>query len=143
MVEGGRNQGLSGRAAWTAAATEPRGGISASISRPSLTSALAMETTTFPASGSRSDRTVATALSQGVARTTSSAAAAPALSAPSSGRVSPGQRRATSPATTLRPLRVARADGHPDAGLGQPDRDPAPGRAGSSENSHVHAPTFA
>src|SRR5258708_2692620 len=57
-----------------AAATEPRGGIRASISRPSLTSALAMETTTFPARGSRRARTVAMALSQRVATTTSSAA---------------------------------------------------------------------
>ena len=27
-----------------------------------------------------------------------------------------------------------------DAGLGQPDRQPAPGRAGPTEDSHVHRP---
>src|SRR5271157_2297372 len=90
---------LSGRAAWTAAATEPRGGTRASISRPSLTSALAMETTTLPESGSRSDRTVAMALSQGVATTTSSAPAAPSLSAPCRSRFLPGQRATTSATT--------------------------------------------
>ena len=102
-----------------------------------------METTTLPASGSRSDRTVAMALSQGVATTTSSAPAAPALSAPSSARSSPGQRATSSLDHAGGPLRVARADRDPDPGLGQPDRHPPPGGARPSENSHVHAPTFA
>ena len=89
----------SGRAACTAAAIDPRGGIRASISRPSLTRALTMEITTLPARGSRRARTVGMALSHGVATTTSSAAAAPALSAPST---TPGATcaRSTSSATT-------------------------------------------
>src|SRR5277367_4728516 len=66
----------SGNAAWTDAATEPRGGIRASISRPSLIRALAMETTTLPANSSRSGLRVAMALSHGVARITTSALAA-------------------------------------------------------------------
>ena len=59
-----------------------------------------METTTLPESGSRSDRTVATALSQGVATTTSSAPAAPSLSAPCSVQVPLPAQRATTSATT-------------------------------------------
>ena len=42
-----------------------------------------------------------------------------------------------------RPLRLARTERDPDAGVGQPDRDPAPSRTGPTEDSHVHAPTFA
>ena len=102
-----------------------------------------MEITTLPARGSRSDRTVAMALSHGVARTTMSAAAAPALSAPSSGRSRSGQRRHHVAGHRGRPLRIARPEGDPDAGLGQPDRDPSPGRTGPTEDSYVHAPTFA
>jgi enoyl ACP reductase len=88
----------SGSAACTAAATEPRGGISASISRPSLTSALAMEMTTFPARASRSGLRVAMAFSHGVPRTTSSALAAPKLSAPTISRVRAGHFARTSSA---------------------------------------------
>ena len=102
-----------------------------------------METTTLPASGSRSARTVGTALSHGVATTTRSASAAPALSAPSSGRLRSGHRAATSPATLAARSASRDPKRDPDAGLGQPDRDPAPGRTGPTEDSHVHAPTFA
>jgi len=38
---------------------------------------------------------------------------------------------------------VARPDRDPDARLGQTDRDAAPGRTGPTEDSYVHAPTFA
>ena len=83
------------------------------------------------------------ALSHGVARTTRSASAAPALSAPPRARSLSGQRATTSLADRGRPLRVTRTERDPDAGLGQPDRDPAPSRTGPTEDSHVHAPTFA
>ncbi len=130
-------------AAWMVAATEPRGGIRASISRPSLTRALAMEMTTLPARGSRKAFTVGMALSHGVATTTTSAAAAPSLSAPSSMAAIVRPLPPTSPATRRRPFRVARADGDPDAGFGQPDGHAATGRPGSPEDSYVHGHTFA
>ena len=136
--------GDSGRAAWTAAAMEPRGGIRASISRPSLTSALAMETTTLPARGSRSARTVATGAvpgrghdhelglgRAGVVRTRISAS------------VLPGQLPPTSATTPAARSGVARADRHLDAGSASRSRDAAAGRSRSPEDSHVHGPTFA
>ena len=58
-----------------------------------------MEMTTFPASSSRNGFTVAMALSQGVATTTTSAPDAPSLSAPPMGRFSSGQAATTSLAT--------------------------------------------
>src|SRR3984957_1534171 len=83
------------------AAIDPRGGIRASISRPSLTRALTMETTTLPASNSRSGLTVAMALSHGVARMTTSALAAPALSAPPISSASSGHRARNSSAIPI------------------------------------------
>ena len=102
-----------------------------------------MEITTLPLSGSRNDRTVTTALSQGVARTTTSARGG-------AGVVRTGQRQVpVRPARhevrhdALGPLRVTRADRHLEPGLGEPDREPASGRACSTQDSHVHGPTFA
>ena len=71
-----------GSAAWMEAATEPRGGSRAMNSRPSLTRALAIDTTTVPASSEASGLTVATALSHGVATTTRSQDAVISLDAP-------------------------------------------------------------
>ena len=91
-----------------------------------------METTTLPAScvGQRAGRST-TALSQGVATTTKSASAAPALSR----RAAAGppsrspHRSARAPATVRRPLGVARADRdvHPRR---PPDAPPRPRPAG-------------
>ena len=100
----------AGRAACTPAATEPRGGRSASISRPSFTSALAMQTTTLPANGWRTARTVANALSHGVATTITSASAALALSAPVTSRRRAGHRPRT---LARRPPRARSASREP------------------------------
>ncbi len=72
----------SGSAAWRVAAIEPRGGIRARNSFPSLTRALTIETTTLPESAAASGVTVATSPSHGVATTTNSAEAASSLDAP-------------------------------------------------------------
>ena len=125
------------------AATEPRGGIRASISRPSLIRALAMEMTTLPARCSRRAFTVGMALSHGVATTTTSAAAAASLAAPSSMAATAGHLSPTSPATVAARSASSRADGDEDAGFGQPDGHAAAGGPGSPENSHVHGHTFA
>jgi hypothetical protein len=72
-----------GTAAWTLAATEPRGGTSGWNSWPTLARALAIEMTTLPARASSTDSAVEAAASHGVAITTTSALAAPTLSAAS------------------------------------------------------------
>jgi hypothetical protein len=69
-----------GTAAWTLAATEPRGGTRGWNSLPSLVRALAMDTTTLPRRWSSTDTAVWVAPSHGVAMTTRSARAAVALS---------------------------------------------------------------
>ena len=102
-----------------------------------------MEMTTLPLSGSRNDRTVTTALSQGVATTTTSAPAAPALSDPDHRQVPVGPAGLELPHDARGPLRVTRADRHLEARVGEPGREPAPGRARAAENAHVHASTFA
>ncbi len=59
-----------------------------------------MEMTTFPLSTSAIGCSVAMSLSHGVARTTTSAPAAPSLPAPSMGSVRSGHFALTSPATS-------------------------------------------
>ena len=76
----------SGRAAWTLAATDPRGGTSGWNSWPTLASALAMEMTTLPRSCIDTEAAVDAAASHGVAMTTTSASDAPSLSAASTAR---------------------------------------------------------
>ncbi len=68
-----------GTAAWTLAATEPRGGTRGWNSLPSLVRALAIDTTTLPRSLSSTSTAVCVAPSQGVAMTTTSVSAAWAL----------------------------------------------------------------
>ncbi len=71
-----------GTASWTQAAIEPRGGMRGTNSWPTRTRALAIDTTTLPASSSATDAAVGAAASQGVATTTRSAEAASTLSPP-------------------------------------------------------------
>ncbi len=103
-----------------------------------------METTTLPASGSRRARTVALALSQGVARTTSSATAAPALSGTSQCKVAVGPAAAQILYDGMQPApRRVRTDRDLVSGISQAECQPPAGRSGAPEDSDVHVPTFA
>ena len=69
-----------GTAAWTLAATEPRGGTSGWNSFPSFVRAFAIDTTTLPRRWCSTETAVVVAPSHGVAITTTSVSAARALS---------------------------------------------------------------
>ena len=112
-------------------------------SRPSLTRALAIDTTTVPASSGASGLTVATALSHGVATTTRSQEAVISFEAPRDGQGVIGPRRHQAAGDAVGPLVVPGPDDHLLAGGRQSDRQSPPGRSGSSENSDSHGPTLA
>src|SRR5487761_2020920 len=105
----------SAKAIW--AAIEPRGGYRATSSRPSRTSAFTIEITVLSASWARSALTVATALSHGVATTTTSQRAASSFVAPemtpvpratSDAAVSLARRASREPSTTSCPALAQR-----------------------------------
>ena len=107
-------------------------------SRPSLTKALAIETTTFPSSGPASGPTVATAASHGVATTTSSQAAVTSFDSPLITSLCVGQASSRLSATPCAAVGIPRADDRFVAGRRKAERESAPRRSRSTEDPDAH-----
>ena len=138
-----RRRGTCGTAACTWAATLPRGGTSGWNSLFTRTSALAIETTTLPASASSFSCAVPAAESHGVAITISSQSAAAALS-PCVEQVGELWPLADQFVDGFhRPVLRSGTDDDVVADAGQPRGEAAACWAGSAENSDAHGDSVA